>query len=670
MESWDEFSYPVPHFSLLLIELGLNSNKGMKRTIILFFVFSCYGILSAQQDTIVVLDDVTIVTTRVKELSSGTKLQNFDSLTKAQHSTTTLADLLSNESSMFVKTYGQGSLATSSLRGGSASQTAILWNGINVNSSMNGILDFSLVPNLFFEDIGIQYGGGSALWGSGAFGGAIHLNNSMSLKDTVVGNFGASIGSFGLNTQQSKVIIGTTKRAFSFGFSRSNSTNDFVFYDEILGKDSLNYQRNAGFLSTGVAAGFKSRIKKNSLLKLNAWYQLTSRELPPTISQLQATATTVVQKDKAVRATAMWKYFKGKNKFRIQVAYFREKIYYSDSTSGIYANNLADQFIGQLIYDHRFSKQLQLNTGVLNTFVVSNTSNYLTQIQENRIAVFTSLKMQSKNRKLKSVLSARQAVIQRELLTPTFALQGVYTLTKWLDLKASGSTVYRAPTLNDQYWNPGGNPLLQPESGYSIEGGMLSNFLIRKKLVVQCEWTLFNKQIDNWIAWVPGGAFWTPQNFKQVWSRGVETLNEIKYEKKEWKFQLKIMTNYVLSTNEKVVLPADQSLNKQLIYVPRYTGFAKISIGFKQIMCSYRHNYTGYTFTSSDNASYIPPYHLGAFYFSWNAKLKNLPINLFMALNNAWNESYQRVLNRPMPLANYSFGVQVNFGKKVNNKIN
>ncbi|MGV2480682.1 UNVERIFIED_CONTAM: TonB-dependent receptor, partial [Salmonella enterica subsp. enterica serovar Weltevreden] len=35
--------------------------------------------------------------------------------------------------------------------------------------------------------------------------------------------------------------------------------------------------------------------------------------------------------------------------------------------------------------------------------------------------------------------------------------------------QAKASRLYRYPNFNDLYWNPGGNPNLNPENGYSIE---------------------------------------------------------------------------------------------------------------------------------------------------------------------------------------------------------
>ncbi len=55
--------------------------------------------------------------------------------------------------------------------------TAILWNGFNIQNAMLGQTDLSLLPAVFFDEVEIEYGGSSAVWGSGAVAGSIHLNN-------------------------------------------------------------------------------------------------------------------------------------------------------------------------------------------------------------------------------------------------------------------------------------------------------------------------------------------------------------------------------------------------------------------------------------------------------------------------------------------------------------
>ena len=104
-------------------------------------------------DSVLQLKQIQITSIRIHNFSNGAKIEKVDSNIIAQYSAKNLADLLENESPLFIKSYGLGSLATSSFRGGSAYQTAVLWNGFNINNPMYGQTDFALIPNNFLEKV-------------------------------------------------------------------------------------------------------------------------------------------------------------------------------------------------------------------------------------------------------------------------------------------------------------------------------------------------------------------------------------------------------------------------------------------------------------------------------------------------------------------------------------
>src|SRR5690606_5715624 len=147
-------------------------------------------------DTIA-LHNVVIVAPRLSDFASGLKTQAIDSATMARYRPADLGTLLEMESPIFIKSYGLGSLATTSFRGGSANHTAVLWNGFNIGSPMNGQIDLSLVPVGIADEVSIQYGGASALWGSGAVGGSVLLNSTPVFDSGLTVDAGASFGSFG-----------------------------------------------------------------------------------------------------------------------------------------------------------------------------------------------------------------------------------------------------------------------------------------------------------------------------------------------------------------------------------------------------------------------------------------------------------------------------------------
>ena len=153
----------------------------LRKLIFAFFVLMCQ-LISAQNDSITKLKEV-IVSDRT--LYSSNKSQSIQILNDSviNKNQSSLSNLLNYNSVLYFKEYGRGMLSTVSFRGTTASQTAVIWNGINVNSQLNGSADFNTFTAPDFNNISIKAGGGSVSYGSGAIGGTVHLSNDLVFKN-------------------------------------------------------------------------------------------------------------------------------------------------------------------------------------------------------------------------------------------------------------------------------------------------------------------------------------------------------------------------------------------------------------------------------------------------------------------------------------------------------
>jgi vitamin B12 transporter len=162
----------------LIVKLNKQRAYGFIIIKTIFSILMTVPVITYGQDT-VLLKDVEINASKEELSQIGKKREGIDSLIKEQFRFNTVGDLLSYNSPVYIKSYGPGAIATTSFRGGSAEQTAILWNGFNIQNYMLGQADLSLLPSVLFEDIRVEYGGSSSLWGSGAVGGSILLDNKL-----------------------------------------------------------------------------------------------------------------------------------------------------------------------------------------------------------------------------------------------------------------------------------------------------------------------------------------------------------------------------------------------------------------------------------------------------------------------------------------------------------
>ena len=105
---------------------------------------------------------------------------------------------------------------------------------------------------------------------------------------------------------------------------------------------------------------------------------------------------------------------------------------------------------------------------------------------------------------------------------------------------------YRIPTLNDRYWDPGGNPYLQPEESWSAEGGL--DWVIRnndKTAVVNV--TYHHQEVNDWIQWTPVGSIWTSQNVQQVTIDGIEVSADFEWIRNGHQFNWSMNYSYTQS---------------------------------------------------------------------------------------------------------------------------
>ena len=647
--------------------------------VLILFFFENQYFYSQKLDSVQTIEAAIITSNRFHDFSSGTKIQIIDSASLRQHQSSTLAEILQNESPIFIKTYGMGGLATSSFRGASASHTALLWNGFNINSPMNGQFDLSLIPSHFINKVSIQYGGASTLWGSGAVGGVIHLGNTILYDKGVTSAVGASFGSF--NNYQQNVLVELSKKKWITSIKVFNTTakNNFPFFNTTFLNAPRQTQLNADLRQAGLL--LENYLKINDRQKLNIcfWYQHSDRNIPPIMIQA---ANKKNQKDESYRITSEWQNVSEKFSSFIRMAWFENYLHYTDSARNLQSIGRYKTFISEAESKIQVRKNHAINIGINTTLTIASSHNRflltsdnmpfnqieladgrLNNVEQNRFAAFASYGFTFAD-KFRSTISIRKEMIATTVVPFTYSLGSEFVIYKGLTSKMNISKVYRIPTLNDMYWIPGGNINLLPESGFSEDLGLLWQF--GSKLHFEFESTLFNRNMDNWIVWLPGQGYWSPRNIMEVWSRGLETRSEIFANLNAIKIGFSFRTNYVISTSEASKSENDASIGKQLIYVPMYSGSGKMSATYKNFTLSFTQNYTGYRYTSTDNLEFLNPYFLTNVFAEYKLRASSYLCSFFIRVNNAFSNEYQILLNHAMPSVYYNLGLTIQFNEPNN----
>ncbi len=602
-------------------------------------------------------------------LQPSKKTQAFDSLTLARSSSRSLSEFLAEQSTIYIKSYGGGNIATTSFRGGNANHTALLWNGLNIQNAMLGQTDLSIIPVLFFDNLSLEYGGGSALWGSGAIGGSIRLDNKLPFNGGTRTRLQMSLGSFDTRKIAASVLLSYKRMASSTRLYYTGSKNDYSYRDTTDKEQPDKRMPHADYTSAGLMQELSFHLTGRQTLNVRAWYNKTDRNLPSYTSLISKRS----QYDETLKLNADWNLWYRGITSTVRLAGFHDKLNYTDSLSNIFSKSRINTLIAESDNVYAF-RQHSFGLGANYTRyqsampveVIRNGSMMDSTIRHEQVkfALFALYKISLFKARFNYDITVRKEFTSQTEIPFTGNTGIHYQVLPWLGLKLSANKAYRQPTLNDLYWPQGGNINLKPEESYEVDGG-LSLRKTKNRFSFFFEGTYFNRHTTNWIIWLPtASAYFSPRNVAKVYSRGTESRTELTYKQKDLYLKLGVTTAYVLSTNEEGTNENDNAIGRQLIYTPRYTGQSALTCTYQGFTLLFTQSYMGYRFTSTDNTSWLHPYYLANAKLAYKYAFNKVTIEFFAGVNNIFNKDYMAVANRPMPLRNYEAGLALHYQKK------
>lgn len=603
-------------------------------------------------DSVFQIREITVSSNRLEYFSVGNKTRTLDSSLLASYASTNLAQVLSSYSQVQINSYGLG-LSNASLRGTGTSHAAVIWNGFNLQDLLNGGVDCSLLPSNFFDDVKVQFGGCSALYGSGAIGGAIHLNNSLNFEKGFTTSATVGYGSYenmfgGLN-------LGFSNNVYS-GFVRSfynTAQNNFPFKLSSSPDSPTKTMINAERRQYGVLSGNAFKLGPHSKMDSYFWFQDNDKNIAPTILTF-GNGNRDNQRDKFYRATASWKTWSEYADFTLRSSFSNYYMTYDTSHyNSIQSSNQAE-------YNLKLSANHLLNAGIDYTYEKGISRSLMSDAHRHRISLFTSYRFTGDNSKLQAVVNFRDEIINQDITPFTYSIGLEYQIHQKLRLKGLVSKNYRVPAFNDLYWIPGGNPNLRNESGFNQEMGLIFSTKCNH-IGIHYELTGFNNLVSDWILWQPSltnANLWTPENVSKVWARGVE--NDLSFTIPLNNLLIKATASYTYtrSTKEKADSPNDVTYRKQLIYEPEHKGLTSLSARYYGYTLYFAQSFTGLRYSLQDNTKSVDPYTIGNLSLSKIFNYHSFQINVCFQVNNLWNSVYQVMPYYPTPLRNFQINIQ------------
>lgn len=632
--------------------------------LVLYTMISISSLYCQETDTILFLEPFSIV---AEKPNTGLQKTTIEKATIKENEMETLSELISTNTPVFIKTYGQGGLSTASFRGTNATHTQVLWNGFNINSPMLGQLDFSQIPVSFLDEASLYHGGSSLIANSGSLGGSILLKNNPQWENNFSIGLTQGIGSFDTYNTLLDIKVGSRKLQHRSRIVYNTSENDFPYKDNSYAKPyPVKRRANAGYENKAVLQELYFKPGNKNIFSLNIWAQDHSRNIPFPLS-VEGNKGSESETYRFFRTLAGWKHLYGKSKLEIKSAFLHDYMHYKRSLDTTNTKNHSSTFSNIAKFKTSFNNA-EFFTGLNNENIFVNSANYAGEKSRTLLSFHAGVK-KTFFKKLTALVLVRQEYADNKFLPilPSVGFEyQILNAFQWF-FKGNASMNHHLPTLNELYWQPGGNPSLSEEKGYSFDMGTSFERQFTGKFGMGTELTYFYSDIHDWIIWYPGdySIYWSPYNLKNVESQGVELSAKIDYNFHSLKIRNHAKYTYTRATNKKSTSFTDNARGNQLIYVPVHTANNNLRASLKQNFAGISSQYIGKRYVTLDNTWYMPSYWLADVYAGRKMKFGNAELNLKFAVNNVFNTDFQVVANRPMPGRSYQFIVNILLAKKI-----
>jgi len=628
--------------------------------LLLFWVIA--GTIQAQSDSVTTkeLRIVEVFGQPITRYAAGSRVTTLDSTFLKVNNSGQLSELLQFRVPVYFKNYGPGSLATAAFRGTSASQTAVLWHGFNINQPTLGQTDFSVIPVTAFSQVDVQYGSAGANYGTGAVGGAILLSSPPNWESNLKLRIQQDVGAFDQFFTSLGGSYGTGKVQLKTSLFRQSAQNDFEFINFTKAGKPREKQVNAATDQKGFTQDLDLKLGHRHTLSFRGWYTNSDNESQPNMTQANTQAH---RQDENLRLMAEWNHAADKaGKTTVRLAYFNDYQHYTDESNNSVAN--INTYQAQAEHTIFVRDKLTFKAGAEAQHFSGENTGYAQAVRENRAAIFGWLRYNPATR-LNLSLNLRQSFVTgfNPPLTPTAGINFYLSDNpdQTLILKGNISRGYRVPTLNDRFWPPG-NAHLKPESSWNYETGLQHTYKTNRFRLTS-EATVYRLVVDNYIQWVPGAenGLWSPFNLKKVVSTGGELSSEASYTFPKTMLHAGFLYSYTRSEQKKTYLPTAEPLNQQLYYVPQHTLRGYTGVKYAQWLLTANVNFTGLRYTTPENDQWLPAYTLLNVALGKSIRLGAYQFELIGKINNVTNAIYQTLEYYAMPQRHYALSLRFNF---------
>lgn len=571
-----------------------------------------------------------------------------------------ITQLLFSTTALTVRSNGPAGVASINMRGGTAQQTQLFWEGIPLTDPMLGLADLSVMLPLA-STIQIHHGPASALLGTGGLGGGIAMATSPMKFDGLMVQLRLSAGTFGRYNGQASISVKNGRWAHATGVAIAYAENNFTFKNTARIGHPTDTMTNSRTRQQGFNHTSTIRLNTRNTIATGMLFLRNDRQLPPLMTNMNNREKML---DDKVLAHLKWERIGQRSDLSMRIAFANSDQTFTQTDTRSF-RNVSHVFMGRIGYSYQALRWLTVQARQFTDVSLGYAqSGYGDGKMQQQYGASASV-LVSATAKLRAEMSGRIDVIDGQVTPPQLNLGLSYAATGWLKLRASGGTNYRVPTLNDRFWQPGGNANLLPEHGYGGELGFDGSWTGNRTTLIGSA-TGYYQQIKNLIRWIPGPSFWYPENVGHAQMAGVEA--SLHSTTKVGKFMLLTNVQYQFSDARSGLMSSNLADALQMTYIPKHQVKGHFQIEAWRTWLRPSVVWVSGRNITTDGTKTLAPFTVLDLQVGHRLPLKDHTLVLMGQLTNLLNQNYQTVAYNPMPGIGFDFTLSYTFNHQRNQK--
>lgn len=569
----------------------------------------------------------TLVVTARRGLSSATlATATVTPISLAER--TSVADAIERGTTAFVRAHGLTGLASLSVRGTGASQTAVLLDGLRLTDPQLGQLDLHLLPAALLGEATLVAGSGSAYDGSDAVGGTLHL-----APRTGGGGAALEVGSFGTLRAEAHGGASAGRVALSAAATAESVQGDFPYRDPV-------------FLTTVRRNGAESRLAAlvvraaSARTRAGLWLAAADRGLAPSIG---TPPTNERQADGLARVWTSHVRTVGAATLRLAGYAHAGRLRYVHP--GLDVDDTGrTQVVGiEAEATRPLGARTHAGAGASATTARATHPSLSGDAREHALAAFVHGTHTRARLTVAPALRVDAYLRAPSNLVAASPRLGLRYALGGFAARASAATAFRAPTLNDRFWAGAGRPDLRPERARLAEVGLAFDRRTGQALW-HADVAAFAHAVRDQIVWTPGAdGRWRPENVQQTATHGLEAAARWARADGWGRPTLDVSAAYTHAVDRSD--PAAPTYGRQLRYVPRVVARASASATPGRFAFDLAARLVGTRYATADASQALAP----VVTLDAGAAVRAGPLRLGLRLDNALGTSYQLLDGYPLP---------------------